>query len=82
MLMPQPLSRNDADPTSPAGPAASQGWSRRVFAACCALVLVALAASVASSWERLMQSLVRAPAPHGVAPAKAPIAAAATGAGE
>ena len=84
LLMSQEPSRTDGELAPPGGNAARQSWSRRVFAACCALVLVALAASVASSWERLMQSLVRAPAPHGVAADKAAIAthAAATGGGE
>ncbi len=47
-------------------------WSRRVFVVCASLAFGLLAAGVAFSWERLVESLVKAPSPSPHPPAVAP----------
>ncbi len=48
----------------PAAAPARRTWSRRAFAACCALAFAVLGTGLALVWDRILDSLIRPPAPH------------------
>jgi hypothetical protein len=59
--------------------AARRWWSRTAFAAACGAALVALATTVAASWDHLIGRLEERPLPAGYAPVTQPLPAAPAG---
>jgi len=64
-----------AAPAPPARRTAGGWWSRTAFAAACGVALVALATTVAASWDHLIGRLEERPLPAGYTPSTQPLPA-------